>query len=54
MIHLNGDTLGLPEHQAMNDEKPKPKEPKPEALRIIEEYANDLPETIKKLRRRLN
>jgi signal recognition particle subunit SEC65 len=37
-----------------DNEKPKPGSPLEEALRIIEEYANDLREIIKKLRRRLN
>jgi hypothetical protein len=34
--------------------KPKPSGSTREVLRIIEEYANDLREIIKKLRRRLN
>jgi len=34
--------------------KPRPKPWRSDALRIIEEYVNDLREIIKKLRRRLN
>jgi hypothetical protein len=40
------------------DEQSEGKEPKPsrleEAMRIIEEYANDLREIIRKLRRKMN
>jgi hypothetical protein len=43
-----------PDQPAPDKEAPKPKlSGSEEALRIIEEYANDLREIIKKLRRRL-
>jgi hypothetical protein len=44
-----------PDEQAPDKEAPKPKPSRSEeALRIIEEYANDMREIIKKLRRLLN
>jgi len=45
----------VPDEPAPDKEAPKPKPSRSEeALRIIEEYANDLREIIKKLRRLLN
>jgi hypothetical protein len=44
-----------PDEQAPDKEAPKPKPSRSEeALRIIEEYANDMREIIKKLRRLLH
>jgi hypothetical protein len=64
LIYLNGP-FGLSlNHQVMillvepapdkEAPKPKPSRSQEAALRIIEEYANDLREIIKKLRRLLN
>jgi hypothetical protein len=53
---LNHQVMIPPDKRAPDKEAPKPKPSRSQeaALRIIEEYANDLREIIKKLRRLLN
>ena len=52
---LNRQVMISPDEPTPATEAPKPKPSRSnEALRIIEEYANDLREIIKKLRRLLN
>ena len=62
LIYIKGRILARADRRDMNESdepnkdvsKPKPSGPTREVMRIIEEYANDLREIIKKLRKRLN